>query len=563
MKRKLLLLTVYALVTLLIISGIAIAASPMGTGFTYQGFLKYAGEPANAAYDLEFRLYDADIDGSLIGSIITKENVNVSNGLFTVQLDFGTDAFTGDARWLGIGVRPGADTGPYTELNPRQPLTPAPYALHATTANTVTLAMTSTYAITAENADLLDGQPGAYYQPRVSGTCAVGSTIRAVNVDGTVVCQVDAPLNRSNAPAANTITTLDSIGESGFSAEITIGVDGLGLISFGGSFTNSDLKVAHCNDIACTSATISTIDSIGSVGHENSIAIGSDGLGLISYYDVSNGDLKVAHCSNIICTTATITTLDSTGNIGSANSITIGADGLGLISYRDISNGNLKVAHCDDLACTTASVTTLDNRGDVGTWTSVAIGADGLGLISYMGEYQAGVPNGALRVAHCDNAACTSATLTTLDNGAYIAEYDVSVTIGIDGLGLISYWNATQDDLMVAHCSNAACTSAITTTLDSGGGGSFSSVAIGADGLGVISYRLSDGSKLKVAHCSDIACTAATSVDLSNISGSVANTAITIGVDGLPIIVYRDNSADDLKVLHCSNPFCLPYFRRR
>ena len=33
-----------------------------------------------------------------------------------------------------------------------------------------------------------------------------------------------------------------------------------------------------------------------------SITIGADGLGLISYYDVTNGDLKVAHCSNVFGT---------------------------------------------------------------------------------------------------------------------------------------------------------------------------------------------------------------------------------------------------------------------
>jgi hypothetical protein len=62
--------------------------------------------------------------------------------------------------------------------------------------------------------------------------------------------------------------------------------------------TNSDLKVAHCTDVACTTASHATLDSTGDVGYFTSVAIGTDGLGLISYYDVSNGDLKVAHLSN-------------------------------------------------------------------------------------------------------------------------------------------------------------------------------------------------------------------------------------------------------------------------
>jgi hypothetical protein len=58
-------------------------------------------------------------------------DVNVSGGLFTVQLEFCPEAFNGDARWLEIAVRAGNSTGVYTILSPRQPITPTPYALYA------------------------------------------------------------------------------------------------------------------------------------------------------------------------------------------------------------------------------------------------------------------------------------------------------------------------------------------------------------------------------------------------------------------------------------------------
>jgi len=60
--------------------------------------------------------------------------------------------------------------------------------------------------------------------------------------------------------------------------------------------------VAHCSNVNCTSATLTTLDSTGNVGWYTSVTIGTDGLPLISYFDVDNQDLKVAHCANVFCT---------------------------------------------------------------------------------------------------------------------------------------------------------------------------------------------------------------------------------------------------------------------
>jgi hypothetical protein len=100
----------------------------MGTAFTYQGQLRRDGNLVNGACDFRFTLWDAETGGNQIGPIQDKTNVSVTNGLFTVQLDFGAGAFKGDARWLEIAVKCAGDTS-YTTLSPRQPLTPAPYAL--------------------------------------------------------------------------------------------------------------------------------------------------------------------------------------------------------------------------------------------------------------------------------------------------------------------------------------------------------------------------------------------------------------------------------------------------
>lgn len=115
----------------------AIARNGQGQGcatITYQGRLTDAGGAANGQYDLRFTAYDALTDGTVQSSSIPIENVQVTNGIFTVQLNFGS-AFTGNdkAKFLEIAVRPGASSGtdPFTTLTPRQPITSVPFAINA------------------------------------------------------------------------------------------------------------------------------------------------------------------------------------------------------------------------------------------------------------------------------------------------------------------------------------------------------------------------------------------------------------------------------------------------
>jgi hypothetical protein len=103
--------------------------APTGTGFTYQGRLVDNGSPANGSYDIQFLLFDAAVAGTQIGATVTQNDVAISQGFFTVELDFGTGAFGGGGRWLEIAVRPGSSPGAYTTLSPRQKLTPAPSAM--------------------------------------------------------------------------------------------------------------------------------------------------------------------------------------------------------------------------------------------------------------------------------------------------------------------------------------------------------------------------------------------------------------------------------------------------
>ncbi len=350
-----------------------------------------------------------------------------------------------------------------------------------------------------------------------------------------------------------TRSSIDNALPSGAAPSVAIGIDGLGLISYAGGAAHN-LRVAHCVDLACSSATASTIDAGDNVGFLSSLTIGSDGLGLISHYDLVNRDLKVAHCANTACSSATSAVVDGAGDVGLMASVTLGADGLGLISYWDETNNDLKVAHCSDVPCSTATTATLDSVGEVGWYTSITVGADGLGLISYVDW-----SNADLKVAHCADLMCSSATTATIDATPALVKYS-SITLGTDGLGLIAYQDGYT--AKVAHCLNAACSSASTAVVDgSYNVGDTPAITIGPDGLGLVSYYASPNSAVKVAHCSDVLCSSATALTLDSETDVGLGTSISVGADGLPIVVYR--KAAGLRTAHCSNPLCIPYFRRR
>lgn len=117
------------------------AQTPLGSTWSYQGRLVEDGTPVNDLVDLRFTLCETEAADCTLGLSAVHDGqagngapVDVIDGLFTVQLDFGSGVFNDEARWLEIEVRSPhdpTDTLPFTVLSPRQPLTAAPFALYA------------------------------------------------------------------------------------------------------------------------------------------------------------------------------------------------------------------------------------------------------------------------------------------------------------------------------------------------------------------------------------------------------------------------------------------------
>ena len=87
-------------------------------------------------YDFTFEVFDASSSGNSYGGIISDNAVLVTNGVFTVVLDFGSGVFTGPSRWLQISVSSNKLNN-FSILAPRQELNPTPYAQYATASGSV------------------------------------------------------------------------------------------------------------------------------------------------------------------------------------------------------------------------------------------------------------------------------------------------------------------------------------------------------------------------------------------------------------------------------------------
>lgn len=165
-----------------------VSAAAQTTAFTYQGRLTDGVTAANGTYEMQFRLFDAESGGTQIGSTITNNTVTVSNGVFTVTLDFGSSPFAaGTNRWLEIGVRKAADPPGFTILAPRQQITSSPYALRTLSASSADgLSNACVGCVTDAQINSISGGKVSGAVANATNATSATSATTAGNVTGTV-----------------------------------------------------------------------------------------------------------------------------------------------------------------------------------------------------------------------------------------------------------------------------------------------------------------------------------------------------------------------------------------
>ena len=244
---------------------------------------------------------------------------------------------------------------------------------------------------------------------------------------------------------------------SGVLSSMAIGADGLPIVLYMNDSYFTGLWLAHCDDVACTTATRSPLSGSLSDFHRFEVAVGIDGRPISAVFTSELGPFALAamSCADALCSTGNATAIQTwMGEYFGWGfpSIVIGTDGLPIIAYNDLTvtydgtpspihEESLKVAHCNNLTCTSSQVTKIVEGAT--DFISMDVGGDGLPFIAYRS-------GGALKVAHCKDVACLSSEIITVDAGPNVGLFTSLATDPL-GMPMIAYMDEANHDLKIAR----------------------------------------------------------------------------------------------------------------
>ena len=351
----------WLIVGLAVLSASIHQTAAQGTAFTYQGRLNNGTNPVTGSYDLTFALFSVGSGGSAVAGPLTNSPTGVTNGLFTVMLDFGAGVFPGADRWLDIAVRTNG-TGVFTNLTPRQKITSTPYAVQALGAGS---AASYTGAIS-------DNQLSANVA-RLNGSNVFSGAVQFNNTNDVF----KGSFLGNGAGMTNSDPTLNSAGMVTWGAFSLASSPGVGLNP--SSVTAADVNGDGKMDLICANNFTNTLSVLTNNGSGGFVLASSPVVGFFGPISVTaadvNGDGKV----DLICANfansgiLSVLTNNGVGGFVLASTLNVGARP-GSVTTADV-NGDGKVdLICANLGDNTLSVLTNNGSGGFALASTPAVG---------------------------------------------------------------------------------------------------------------------------------------------------------------------------------------------
>jgi photosystem II stability/assembly factor-like uncharacterized protein len=327
---------------------------------------------------------------------LTNAPVGVTNGLFTVTLDFGASVFNGSSRLLEIAVRSYGDTNAYTALSPWQTLTSVPYAIQAINASNA-VALTAPLQVT----NLIGTIPNSLLSPNVAvltNNVVFSGSVTATTFSGSFTGN-GSGLN--NLPATNLIGT---ISDARLSTNVALQSNpnlnfagavyatnftgaGHGLTNVPGAFfwvtvSNTSAQIQPNIGYIVTNNTtpvILTLPSSPSVGDVYKVAA------------VGAGGWKIAQNANQMIAAGNLSgsigqNWQAASGPGIANWSSIAASASGTIIAATIKGGYIWVS--------TNSGATWTQRASSQNWSDITVSADGTRMAATVGNINTTSDNG-------------------------------------------------------------------------------------------------------------------------------------------------------------------------
>jgi hypothetical protein len=201
---------------------------PTTNALSYAGTLEDAtGAPLTGSHNIEVKLWSVATGGTMALCTTNPQAITLQNGRFSVSMDACVAAVRANSEvWVEV-LDNGTSLG-RTKAGAVPFAVEAAHAMAADTATTTPLAARATTADSAASASVaqtamnLGGTPAAGFQRTVTGSCATGSSIRAIAADGTTVtCQPDRDTTYSAGPGLSLTGTAFGVDTSQIQGRVT------------------------------------------------------------------------------------------------------------------------------------------------------------------------------------------------------------------------------------------------------------------------------------------------------------------------------------------------------